>query len=290
MNNKLVSLLIALLVVLGGLYWVFGLPRVADTEISTSPEAIARGEYLFNAGGCLSCHQEEGAEGLTGGYAIEAESPLGGTLTFYSPNITTDEETGIGGWTGRDFILALKYGRSPDGGFYWPAFPFRSYAGMSDEDVLDMAAYIMSQPAIASEVPEHDMPAWQFDWLMAGWNIMAGFLEGDAPAILDDPQVQRGAYIARSFSHCGACHTPRNALGMMEMNNEFAGSELVSAPITPEDFAGWSESDFIGFLELGMTASFDFVGGEMADVIEHTKLLTTEDKKALAAFFLRRSE
>ena len=28
--------------------------------------------------------------------------------TFYSPNITPDKETGIGNWTEKDFIRALK--------------------------------------------------------------------------------------------------------------------------------------------------------------------------------------
>jgi hypothetical protein len=36
-----------------------------------------------------------------------------------------------------------------------------------------------------------------------------------------------------------------------------------------------------------MTANYDYVGGEMADVIEHTSRLTPEDRDAYATFFLR---
>ena len=284
MNSKKIISGVAVVIILGGLYWVFGLPSVGNPEIPTSAEAIARGEYLVNAGGCAACHQVEEAEGMTGGYEIE--SPFGGT--FHVPNITPDEETGIGGWTGRDFILAVKHGRSPSGGFYWPAFPYRSYVGMTDEDVLDMAAYLMSQPAIASDVPEHDLPAWQFSWMMAGWNVMADFLEGEYPEVVsDDPQIQRGEYLARALGHCGECHTPRNALGMMMKSEEFTGSEIVSAQITPEGLSSWTAFDFVGFLQLGMTASFDFVGGEMLEVIDHTSKLTEEDQEAYAAFFIR---
>ncbi|MES2604681.1 MAG: cytochrome C, partial [Pseudomonadota bacterium] len=50
---------------------------------------------------------------------------------------------------------------------------------------------------------------------------------------------------------------------------------------------GWTADDFVAFLQLGMTASFDYVGGEMADVIEHTSVLTEEDQLAYAAFFTR---
>lgn len=286
MSKKTTTLLIAGIVVLGLLYWAFGVPSVGNPEIATDAATIERGAYIYQAGGCGACHQVEGAEGPSGGYEIE--SPFGGT--FHVPNITPDVETGIGGWTGKDFLLAVKHGRKPSGGFYWPAFPYRSYKDMSDDEVLDVAAYLQSLPAISNQVADHDLPGWQFSWMMAGWNIMADFLEGTPPAISDDPQVQRGAYLARSLGHCGECHTPRNALGMMQLGNEFAGVDMLAPGITPSDLSSWSEEDFVGLLQLGMTANFDFVGGEMADVVEHTKLLTEEDQLAYAAFFLREPE
>lgn len=284
MKNKFIPLVVVLVIVLGGLYWVFGLPLVGNPQIPTSPEAIARGEYIYNAGGCAACHQLEDAEGPTGGYVIEVENPF--PNTFYTPNITPDEDTGIGGWTGRDFILALKHGRSPSGGFYWPSFPYRTYRNMTDDDVLDLAAYMMTMEPIRNEVPEHVLPAWQFDFLMSGWNILADFMEGQPPAAPESPEAQRGAYLARALGHCGECHTPRNSLGMMIQAEEFSGSEIVSTPINPEGLSDWTAFDFVGFLQLGMTASFDFVGGEMADVIEHTSKLSEEDQEAYAAFFI----
>ncbi len=284
MNTRFVSLLLVLAIVIGGLYWVSGVPRVPSLEIPASAAAIERGEYLYNAGGCASCHQPGDAVAAIGGYEIE--SPFGGT--FVVPNITPDVETGIGGWTGSDFILALKNRRSPGGGFYWPSFPYRSYSGMTDEDVLDIAAYMMAQPAIRHQQPDHDLPAWQFRWMMAGWNRLADFMEGSPPAVPDDPQMQRGAYLARHFSHCGECHTPRNAFGIMDLSREYEGSDMVSSAITPAALRSWTRADFVGLLELGMTASFDFVGGEMAVVVEHTNRLSAEDKQALAAFFLQR--
>ncbi|MEX2367758.1 MAG: cytochrome c [Pseudohongiellaceae bacterium] len=285
MNKKYLPLGITLLAILGVMYWVFGLPATGNPEIPVSQAAIDRGGYLINAGGCASCHQVEGAQGLSGGYELEVESPF--PSVFRAPNITPDDETGIGGWTGRDFLLSLKHGRSPSGGFYFPAFPYRSYALLRDEDVLDMAAWLMAQEPIRNEVAAHTKPVWLFGWMMAGWNIMADFLEGEYPAVADDPQIQRGAYLARALGHCGECHTPRNGLGMMQLANEFAGVEEVSPPINAEALSNWTENDFIGLLDLGMTASFDFVGGEMADVVEHTSSLTDADREAYAAFFLR---
>ena len=73
-------------------------------------DAVARGEYLTYAGGCITCHTEDvdDAAPLAGGRAME--TPFG---TFYSPNITPDIETGIGGWSDDDFVNAFWEGREP---------------------------------------------------------------------------------------------------------------------------------------------------------------------------------
>jgi mono/diheme cytochrome c family protein len=285
MNKKAMRLAVVAVVVLSLLYWALRLPSVGNPSIANDSQSIARGAYLYNAAGCGSCHQKDGAAGPTGGH--ELESPFGGS--FFAPNITPDAATGIGGWNGRDLLLAVKHGRSRGGGFYWPAFPYRSYRNMTDQDVLDVGAYLMSLPAIRSDVPDHDLPAWQFSWMMAGWNIMANFLEGTPPAITDDPQIKRGAYLARALGHCGECHTPRNSLGMVKNAQEFKGSEIVKAEITPEGLADWTADDIMGLLEIGMTPSSDFVGGEMAKVVEHTSKLSKEDREAYTAFILRKS-
>ncbi len=283
MSTKKIVLGIIAVIALGVAWFVFHMPSVADAPLPTGPEAIARGQYIWNAGGCGACHQRDGAEGPTGGYEID--NPYGGK--FHVPNITPDKETGIAGWTGKDFLLALKHGRKPSGGFYWPAFPFRSYKDMKDEDVLDVGAYLMSLPPINHKVAPHDLPVWQLSIGMAGWNILAPIMEGKSEPVSDDPKVQRGAYLARVLGHCGECHTPRNALGMMQRNHEFEGSTIVKKQIDAGTMSGWSTEEFTFFLETGSTQSFDVVGGEMADVIEHTKLLSPEDKEAYAAFFTR---
>ncbi len=285
-KKSTIVLTVVAVVVLGLLYWVFHMPSVGNPVLATDAESIARGAYLYNAAGCASCHQEDGAQGPTGGHQLE--SPFGGS--FFAPNITPDEETGIGGWTGRDFLLAVKHGRSPRGGFYWPAFPYRSYQHMTDQDVLDVGAYLMSLPPMRNEVPGHDLPGWQFSWMMAGWNKLANLLEGRPQPVADDPQVQRGAYLARALGHCGECHTPRNSLGMMQYDQEFRGSDIVGTDVSPAGLSEWTPDDFLSLLQIGMTASFDYVGGEMADVVEHTSQLTEEDQAAYTAFFLRQPE
>ncbi|MEY4641837.1 MAG: hypothetical protein RLZZ227_1831 [Pseudomonadota bacterium] len=290
MNKKVIPLVVVAAVLLGVLYWVFGMPSVDDPEIATDADSIARGAYAYNAAGCGSCHDPEHTGAPIGGYSIEsrleiAGLPMGGV--FHVPNITPDPETGIGGWTGGDFLAAVKQGRSPGGGFYWPAFPYRSYKDMTDQDVLDIAAYLMSLAPVVQERTDHELPWYQFRWTMAGWNILAPMMEGTPAPVSDDPVMQRGAYLARVMGHCGECHTPRNSLGMMQYDQEYAGVPDFAPEIDAEGLSAYGHEDFVALLELGMTANFDYVGGEMAAVIEHTSTLTPEDRDAYATFFLR---
>ena len=103
----------------GALFWVFAPPPAAvNAVIPSSDDAVARGEYLFSAGGCISCHKgEKRPESPSGGLALSTDFGV-----FYAPNITPDPVSGTGNWSGGDFINAVKYGRAPDGSYYFPAF------------------------------------------------------------------------------------------------------------------------------------------------------------------------
>jgi mono/diheme cytochrome c family protein len=277
--------ILTLLVILGGLaWWVFATPSVPSLALPTSPEAVARGEYLVAAGGCVSCHEGEDGS-LSGGLALESDFG-----TFYAPNITPDDDTGIGGWGARDFLLALKHGRAPGGGFYYPAFPYKSYAGMTDADVLDIGAYLLAQPAVTAEVPENELPGWLFRWTIAGWNALESMLNGRFAEPVD-PEIARGAYLARHMGHCGECHTPRISLGILDQSREFAGGVLDGKKVGAIDaqaLSGWSADAFALFLSLGLKPDGEFVGGKMEPVIEHnTSRLSAEDQAAMVAFFVR---
>jgi mono/diheme cytochrome c family protein len=280
--------ILVILLFLGGLaWWIFATPSVTSLDLPTSEAAAERGEYLVAAGGCISCHEGEGGS-LSGGLALDSDFG-----TFYAPNITPDVETGIGGWVGRDFLLALKHGRSPGGGFYYPAFPYQSYAGMTDEDVLAIGTYLLAQPAVRSEAPANELPGWLFRWTIAGWNLLDSMLNGELPES-EDPVIARGAYLARHMGHCGECHTPRNALGIVDQAREFAGGVIDGKDVGAIDaqaLDGWSEDAFALFLTLGLKPDGDFVGGKMEPVIEHnTSRLSAEDRAAMVAFFVRGQE
>ena len=282
-------LIVVSMVLVVALYLLFRVPDTPDLAIPDSAAAIERGAYLLAAGGCVSCHQgTEAPDSLAGGMALESEFG-----TFYVPNITPHMETGIGGWDATDFLLALKHGRSPDGGFYFPAFPYPAYAGMTDEDVLDLAAYLRTLQPVAASTPDHELPAWLFRWMMMGWNRLADLMQPVAPPE-PDPLVARGAYLARHLGHCGECHTPRDPLGIPEPGREFAGATFTVGELGEVEaidaaaLADWTAKDFMLLLSIGLKPDGDFVGGEMEAVIEHnTSQLTSDDQRALAAFFIR---
>jgi len=289
MQPRKIVLVVCSIVLLGIMLWLL-LPPAANSAavVPTTADAIARGQYLVTAGGCISCHHGiERETELSGGLAVETDFG-----NFYAPNITPDADTGIGTWTAQDFLQALQHGRTPSGSFYYPAFPYRAYAGLGEGEVLDIAAYLMSLQPVVNVVPVPEVPWWLTRWAMAGWNRLADLQPqpGNGEEYADE-LTARGAHLAYHLGHCGECHTPRNSLGIPDMSREFAGAELgdeVIEPINAEALANWTVDSFDLFLLIGLKPDEEFAGGDMNEVIEHnTSKLTDADRDALAAFFTR---
>lgn len=117
---------------------------------------VERGEYLSHVMVCVECHTpgllsggERGADlaGSEVGYGI----PFLGV--FHGPNLTPDDETGLGTWSADDIVKAIRTGERPDARMLAPAMPWRSFAKMSDEDAYALAAYIQSLDPVSNQVP-----------------------------------------------------------------------------------------------------------------------------------------
>jgi mono/diheme cytochrome c family protein len=217
------------------------------------------------------------------------ESPFG---TFYTPNITPDPETGIGGWSDEDFVNAFWEGVSPDGEHYFPAFPFTAYTGVSREDLLALKAYLFSVPPVARKNRDHDLAWYMSSRLAAGaWkklNFEPARFAADGER---SEQWNRGAYLVRHLSHCGECHTPRSKTGVPQIDREMAGAQLGEenvpniSPHRGEGIGRWSARDIEYFLDIGMLPDGDFAGSSMGDVIEdNTSKLSREDRLAIAEY------
>jgi len=248
-----------------------------------------RGAYLAAAAGCGVCHTDTAHHGgwLAGGRPII--TPFG---TFYTPNISPDPRYGIGSWSDRDFLQALRYGTAPDGSNYYPAFPYTSFAGMSDHDILDIRAYLASQPAMPVMNRPHDLKfPYYLRWLMTPWKIL--YFRQSALRI--DPshseEWNRGAYLVRAVVHCTECHTPRNALGALIKKRRYGGVAAMlgerAVPDISSDAAAlgsWRADDIATLLKDGITPNGDVVRGKMADVVTGTAALSDSDRHAIAVY------
>lgn len=253
---------------------------------------IDRGAYIFAAGSCAPCHTNVKEKGplLAGGRPLK--TPFG---TFYSPNITPDPETGIGRWTDEDFIRALRDGVSPDDDHYFPAFPYPSFTKMTDQDMLDLKAYLFSLPAVSQANREHEIDTpygWRFTvWFWKQLNFTTGPFLPDAA---QSAEWNRGAYLVEALTHCGECHTPRGSLGGLDTSLAFSGTsdgpEGEKVPnITPDPETGigtWSARDLIRVLRSGQLPDGDYVGSVMGEVVEGTSKLTETDWQAIATYIL----
>lgn len=282
------------LLVLAGLAaaWAITRPRPlpAGALAGLTPDPV-RGEQVFWAGGCASCHADAEARGegklvLKGGQRFP--SPFG---TFVAPNISNDPEAGIGGWSALDLANAMLRGVSPAGRHYYPAFPYASYARASLQDVVDLRAFLAALPADPTPSAPHEvgfpfnirlaLGAWKFLYLDPSW-VVAGNLS---------PEEARGRYLAEALGHCGECHTPRTALGGMDRSRWLAGGPVPAGKgnfpnITPGKL-DWSQADIVEYLTSGFTPEYDSAGGHMALVVENTAHLPAADRAAIAAYLKR---
>lgn len=252
---------------------------------SADDALLKKGEYLLQISGCRHCHTQEGGDAFAGGRALK--TPFG---TFYTPNITAHKTAGIGAWTSDDFRRALHEGVAPDGGDYYPAFPFTAYTRMSNEDVDALFNYLQTLPVSDRVNRDHDL-AWYVSWRVAarGWKWLF-FNSGEFQQNNDkSAQWNRGAYIAEALGHCGECHTPRNAFGVLRTDQAYAGNEHgpedEKVPnITPHKDTGignWSHAELNEFLQYGERPDGEYTAGSMDAVISGLQKLTQADRDAL---------
>jgi len=249
---------------------------------------INRGEYLARVGDCIACHTAPNGPEFAGGRAMA--TPFG---NLYVPNITPDDETGIGQWTADEFYRMLHTGISRDGTLLYPAMPFASYTKVTRADSDAMYAYLMSVPPVKLKNREHEL---RFPYnnreLLIGWRTLY-FKEGEyVPDPKQTVEWNRGAYLVQGLGHCAMCHTAINALGGSSQSKEFEGGMIPNqnwyAPsLTSNREAGlgnWSIKDITDLLQAGVSHR-GTVYGPMAEVVYNSlQYLTDEDAKAMAVY------
>jgi nicotinate dehydrogenase subunit B len=184
----------------------------------------------------------------------------------------------------------MREGIHRDGRHLYPAFPYTHFAKAADADLQALYAYLMAQAPVRADVPNN---ALRFPFnlrpLMAGWNALfhqSSLLQPD-PA--KSEAWNRGAYLVEGLGHCGACHSPRNALGAEKPNAYLAGglaegweapalTSLSQAPIP------WSEEELYAYLRTGESRFHGVAAGPMAPVVKELARLPDQDVRAMAVY------
>ena len=237
-----------------------------EIAASTDSSLIVRGEYLvYGPAHCSYCHApiSELAR-LNAGEKV----PLSGGFDFvlpvgvlYAPNITTDEETGIGAFTDQELARSLRHGVKRNGQALVDFMPFYD---LSDSDLTAIISYLRTTAPVKNKRPENK---WNF---MGKAVLAAGLIKpmGDAivpPSPEPDSTAAYGKYLSESVANCKGCHTNRDMMTGAYIGADYAGQakfevidnrgqivkgkHFVTPNLTPDPETGrmalWNEELFI---------------------------------------------
>jgi len=249
------------------------------------PDLIKRGASLAAIGNCNVCHTAEGGIPFAGGRPIP--TPFG---TIYSTNITPDRETGIGGWSSAAFQRAMRDGVSRDGRHLYPAFPYDHMAKMEPADIDAVHAFVMTRRPVKATPPANELPfPFNLRPLIAGWKLL--FLDKGTtmPEPIQSIEWNRGGYLVEGLGHCGACHTPRNALGAEKRNQPYAGGETegwIAPALNASSPAAvpWDAERLYRYLRHGFDEVHGVAAGPMAPVVRNLAGVPDADVRAISVY------
>ena len=264
--------------------------RSAALRDAFDAQTLARGRDLAAIGNCNICHTAEHGRSFAGGRAIV--TPFG---TIYATNITPDAQTGIGRWSVEDFRRAMREGVTPGGQHLYPVFPYDHYTHLVDADIDAIFAYLVTREPISATSPRNElrMPFGARP-LLAVWKQL--YLRPGP--IAEDParsaEWNRGRYLVDGLGHCGACHTPRNALGAEIAQRDLAGGEAEGwhAPALDESSHSpvpWTTQALVIYLRSGFEEQHGASRGPMAPVAANLADVPESDVRAMASYIASRA-
>jgi mono/diheme cytochrome c family protein len=246
---------------------------------------VKRGRELAALGNCNSCHTVRGGKNFAGGLPVP--TPFG---TVFSSNITPDPETGIGRWPEDAFRRAMRSGVDREGRHLYPTFPYDHFTNVSDDDDRALFAFLMTREPVRAPARDNQL-SFPFDHrvVIAGWKLL--FLRAGTykPDTTKSAEWNRGAYLVEGLAHCGACHTPRNALGAERTTASFSGGDVdnwQAYPINAQSLAPvpWDADALYTYLRDGFHPDHGTARGPMADVASNLSAVPATDVRAIATY------
>ena len=254
-------------------------PQSFDTVL------VKRGRELAAIGNCNDCHTVRGGKDFAGGLPVP--TPFG---TIFSSNITPDAETGIGQWSEAAFRRAMRSGVNRDGQHLYPTFPYDHFTNVTDEDDRALYAFLMTRQPVHAPARANEL-SFPLDqrFVIAGWKLLFLRRGTTQPDSTQGAEWNRGAYLVEGLAHCGACHTPRNALGAERASAQFAGGDVDNwhayainaqspAPVP------WDADALFAYLRDGWHSDHGVARGPMAQVVSNLSSVPESDIRAIATY------
>lgn len=266
-------------------------PDMKVSRLRATDELAEAGKYLADIASCRNCHSDlkDPDSAFAGGRVFETSFG-----TYYSPNITQDEQTGIGLWKKEEFMVAMQYGVSPKGAHYYPVFPYTSLSNMRNEDLLAIYEFLKALPPVEKKSRKNGRALFVWRNAVQLWKRLAFERKVIQPDPLRSAAWNRGRYLADAVMHCGECHTPRNFLGIRDNKRYLSGDNShmvlnVSIPdITQNKESGigyWSEQHLLRYFRTAAKPDGAVSRREISGVAFHTmNYLTDSDARALATY------
>ena len=257
----------------------------SPTRQSFDADLVKRGRELAAIGNCNDCHTVRGGKNFAGGLAVP--TPFG---TVFSSNITPDAETGIGRWSEDAFRRAMRSGVDREGGHLYPTFPYDHFTNVRDEDDRALYAYLMTREPVHATAPGNQL-SFPFNQraLIAGWKLLYLHRDTYQPDPTRSAEWNRGAYLVEGLAHCGACHTPRNALGAERASASFAGGDVdnwqaYALNTQSPSPVPWDKEALYAYLRNGFHPDHGTARGPMAEVVSNLSSVPSSEVRAIATY------
>ena len=260
--KKVILLVIGFLflgIISGYFYIIKAFPKVEpvpDLKISSNPEMLRRGEYLFNSVlGCADCHSTRDyskyagplVEGTLGKGGFEFNEDFGLPGKFYARNITPSD---LGNWTDGEIFRAITEGVDKNGNALFPLMPYINFGQMDRDDIYSVIAYLRTLKPLENSIPE-SKPSFPMNLIMRTIPKKSDFHKKPD----ESNTVEYGKYLINAAG-CNDCHT-QQVKGEFLTDKYLAGGQEYILPgnvivrpanLTPDNETGlgkWTKEQFI---------------------------------------------
>ena len=249
-------------------------------SLAADPEAlaasVARGEHLVHARyGCTHCHGEDRG----GGFMLD--DPAMGR--WPAPNLTRGRGGLPADYDLADWDRIVRHGVRRDGTA--AVMPSQDYVAMSDEELLDIVAYVQSRPPVDRELPPRSFgPVGTMLLALGKLPLAAEHLASRTEHPARPPEAAPTAEFGRHLAQtCVGCHGPKFAGGPIQGGApDWPPAGNLTAH--PDGLAEWTFEDFARLMRTGERPDGSKVRTPMQEVTWLGRAMTETELRAMWAF------